>query len=145
MVSITVTHQNLHMQGPTLEAHFAVSQELENTLRNAGKNVPEPIKVKSLIDTGATSCVVQEEIPKKLESAPVGKIKISTPSHNSYECYQYFMRLVIQYPGAAITYEGTFIAAPLDGQDIQCLIGRDFLSNGVLIYIGYANQFTISL
>ncbi|MBI5553465.1 MAG: hypothetical protein HY917_01870 [Candidatus Diapherotrites archaeon] len=145
MPSMTVTLQNLHMQGPSLEIHFAVSQELESALKRDGKSTPEPIKVKSLIDTGATSCVVQEEIPKKLELAPVGKTKIATPSHNNYECYQYFMRLIISLPAGPLIYEGTFIAVPLDGQNIQCLIGRDFLANSDLVYTGYMNRFTLSL
>jgi hypothetical protein len=32
----------------------------------------------------------------------------------------------------------------LGGQPVQCLIGRDILQHGVLVYIGYANQFTLS-
>jgi hypothetical protein len=32
----------------------------------------------------------------------------------------------------------------MGGQNIQCLIGRDILQHGVLIYIGYSNQFTLS-
>lgn len=33
---------------------------------------------------------------------------------------------------------------PLDGQNIQGLIGRDLLKHGVLVSIGYENQFTLS-
>lgn len=40
--------------------------------------------------------------------------------------------------------DGTVIEAPLQGQHIQGLIGRDILAHGVLIYTGYANQFTLS-
>ena len=36
------------------------------------------------------------------------------------------------------------IEAPLGGQHIECLIGRDVLKHGVLTYIGYINQFTLS-
>jgi hypothetical protein len=38
----------------------------------------------------------------------------------------------------------TAIEAPLQGQHIQCLIGRDVLAHGVLVYIGYTNSFTLS-
>jgi hypothetical protein len=34
--------------------------------------------------------------------------------------------------------------APLQGQHIQCLIGRDVLKNAVLIYTGHDNSFTLS-
>jgi len=53
------------------------------------------------------------------------------------------MRMII--PSHQLVYEGPFISAPIDGQDISGLIGRDVLKNGILIYIGYANQFTLSL
>ncbi len=37
------------------------------------------------------------------------------------------------------------IEAPLQGQGIQGLIGRDALAHAVLVYIGYADQFTIAV
>jgi hypothetical protein len=40
--------------------------------------------------------------------------------------------------------EGVVIEAPLAGQHIQGLIGRDVLAQSVLVYIGYTNQFTVS-
>jgi hypothetical protein len=43
-----------------------------------------------------------------------------------------------------VVFDAKVIEAPLQGQHIQCLIGRDVLAHGVLIYIGYANQFSLS-
>jgi hypothetical protein len=40
--------------------------------------------------------------------------------------------------------EAVVIEAPLAGQHIQGLIGRDVLAQSVLVYIGYTNQFTVS-
>jgi hypothetical protein len=38
------------------------------------------------------------------------------------------------------------IEAPLIGQtNIDCIIGRDILNVGILIYIGYANTFSFSI
>ena len=53
------------------------------------------------------------------------------------------MRMLI--PSHGLTYQGPFIGAPLDGQEINGLIGRDLLKHGILIYIGYKNQFTLSI
>lgn len=44
----------------------------------------------------------------------------------------------------SVMIETTAIEAPLTGQHIQCLIGRDTLSHAVLVYVGYMNQFTLS-
>jgi len=43
-----------------------------------------------------------------------------------------------------VVVETAVIAAPLQGQHIQCLVGRDVLHHGVFIYTGYINSFTLS-
>jgi hypothetical protein len=45
---------------------------------------------------------------------------------------------------ANVVAETTVLEAPLLGQHIQCLIGRDVLAHGVLVYIGYGNLFSLS-
>jgi len=52
-----------------------------------------------------------------------------------------YMRLL--FPNNVIV-ETVVIAAPLQGQNILCLIGRDVLQHGVFIYTGYVNTFTLS-
>jgi hypothetical protein len=143
MPSITITSANLQVDGPVLEVHFLISKELEEKLKKEGKSIPEPVVIKAQIDTGASNCVVQEDIPKKLGLQPIGSVKIATPSSRDHLCYTYYMRMLI--PAQKITYDGIFTAAPLAGQNISSLIGRDLLAHGILIYIGYAKQFTLSL
>ena len=55
--------------------------------------------------------------------------------------YQYSVRLI--FPSNVIV-EAIAIEAPLKGQHIQCLIGRDVLAHGILVYTGYINQFSLS-
>lgn len=143
MPSITITSPNLQVEGPILEVHFLISKELEEKLKKEGKSIPEPVVIKAQVDTGASNCVVQEDIPKRLGIQPVGSVKIATPSSRDHLCYTYYMRMLI--PAQNITYDGIFTAAPLAGQNISSLIGRDLLAHGILIYIGYAKQFTLSL
>jgi len=143
MPSVTINSPNLQVDGPLVEVHFLISLELEKKYNEQKKEIPPPVIVKALIDTGASACVVQKEIPEQLKLEPIGVLKINTPSSKDHECYQYFMRMII--PSHGLTYEGPFIGAPLEGQDVCCLIGRDVLQSGILIYIGYNNQFTLSL
>lgn len=143
MPSVTISSNDLEKEGPILEVHFLISSELEKKYRKENKTIPEPIIIKALIDTGASACVIKKEIPEKLGLKPTGIIKICTPSCKDHECYQYFMRMVI--PTHGLIYEGPFISAPLEGQDVNCLMGRDSLKTGILIYIGYMNQFTLSI
>lgn len=144
MPSLTQTQKDLRLEGPVVEVHFLVSADLEKKLKLEGKSVPNPVKIKAMIDTGASHCALQQTIPEKLKLEPVGTIKINTPSCKGKECYRYFMRMAIPFHNNLV-YEGVFTAVPLEGQGIDCLIGRDVLAHGILIYIGYANQFTFSL
>ena len=43
-----------------------------------------------------------------------------------------------------ILAETPILEAPLQGQHIQCLIGRDVLADGVFFYIGSSNLFSLS-
>ncbi len=94
-----------------------------------------------MIDTGATGTVISEDIVQQLKLNPVGITFINTPSSTNVQCYEYLIRLL--FPNNVVT-ESVVIAAPLQGQHIQCLIGRDILRHGVLVYIGYTNTFTLS-
>lgn len=143
MPSVTISPGDLEKEGPILEVHFLISSELEKKYVAEKRRLPEPVVVKALIDTGASACVIKKEIPEALGLEPTGVTKISTPSSKDCECYHYFMRMLI--PAYGLIYEGPFISTPLEGQDISSLIGRDVLKSGILIYIGYMNQFTFSL
>jgi hypothetical protein len=78
---------------------------------------------------------------RQLGLEPIGVVNISTPSSESIRCYQYSVRLV--FPNNVIV-EAIAIEAPLKGQQIECLVGRDVLAHGVFVYTGYINQFTLS-
>ena len=143
MPSITVSSTNLQGEGPAVEVQFLIPRQIEDQYRKANKPIPAPISIKALIDTGATNCVVRQDIPNALGLQPIDIIGINTPSTKNHRAYRYFIRMVI--PSANITYEGLFTALPLDGQNISSLIGRDLLAFGIMIYTGNANQFTLSL
>jgi hypothetical protein len=95
-----------------------------------------------MIDTGAASTCIQEGIVSRLDLKFVGKVTIHTPS-STMECYIYPLHL--QFSNGFGVDISDVIAAPLPGQNIQCLIGRDVLALGVLTYSGRANRFTLRL
>ena len=140
MPSVTST---LSEDGPVVDVKFILSSELEKKFIEEKKTPPQPISARALIDTGASHCIIKEDIPKQLGLEPVGAVKINTPSTKEHLCYQYFLRIL--FPSHNLIYEGVFTAAPLEGQNIQCLIGRDVLKDSILIYIGNMKQFTLSI
>jgi len=94
-----------------------------------------------MIDTGATGSVIQQGLASRLGLNPVGITQITTPSSANVACHEFLVRLLL--PNNVVV-DTTVIEAPLQGQPIQCLIGRDVLAHGVLVYVGYVNLFTLS-
>jgi predicted aspartyl protease len=141
MPSFTSKISNLRNNGPVVQAQVVIGSALENVLKSKGATLPSPISALAMIDTGASSTVIRDDIPSMLNLNPVGVVQISTPSSSNVPCSQYAVRLLL--PNNVIV-EVVAIAAPLKGQQIQCLIGRDILQHGVLIYNGYVEEFTLS-
>lgn len=141
MPSFTTQVANLQQSGPIVEIKIAVGAIIEDVLQKDKKNIPTPVDTVAMIDTGATGTVIQENIVKSLNLNPVGVTLINTPSSTNVQCYEYLIRLL--FPNNVVV-ETVAIATPLQNQHIQCLIGRDVLRHGVLIYTGYMNTFTLS-
>jgi len=141
MPSFTTQLPNLQALGPVVDMRVWIGTPVEEVLKKSGDSLPDPVLVKGMIDTGATGTVIQPEIAKKLRLQPVGVVTISTLSSENVPCYQYIVRLI--FPSNVIV-EAIAVEAPLKGQHIQCLIGRDVLAHGVLVYTGYINQFSLS-
>lgn len=140
--SFTTQTPNLVETGPVTEIQLLITRELESQLRESEEKVPDPVKMNAMIDTGATGTVIREGFTDKLNLNPVGISYINTPSTENFKCYNYNVRLL--FPNRTSIDGITVIQAPLKGQHIDCLIGRDILSNAVFVYIGYTNQFTLS-
>jgi hypothetical protein len=69
---------------------------------------------------------------------------MSTPSTTTaVVCNVYQVDLIFALNNLSVP-NINIVEAPLGGQNIQALIGRDVLKHGVLTYIGYINQFTLS-
>lgn len=141
MPSFTSQVPNLQGIGPVVELRIGVGAAIETALREAGVSIPPPVTAIGMIDTSATGSVIRQGLAAQLGLNPVGVTYINTPSSTNVACYEYLVRFV--FPNNVI-FESTVIEAPLQGQHIQCLIGRDVLAHGVLVYIGYGNLFSLS-
>lgn len=141
MPSFTSQIANLHATGPVVQIKLAVGSAAEETLKGSGAVVPSPVATVGMIDTGATGSVVQQGLLAPLGIMPVGIAYINTPSSTNVACHEYLVRFILPNN---VVFETTVIEAPLQGQQIQCLLGRDMLAHGVFVYIGYTNQFTVS-
>lgn len=143
MPSFTTTLPNLHQIGPIVEIQIVIPRDLAKVLKDKGETVPDPIKANALIDTGATNSCVNSDVIKGLNVSPIGISKICTASHANIDCNQY--KLGFQFPSGFMVESPEVVETTLEGQPIQCLIGRDILKLGVLIYSGYMQQVTFSI
>jgi len=140
--SFTSSIPNLQAVGPLIELQVAVGSALESTFKAGAEAIPGPVKALAMIDTGASVSVLRQGLAAQLSLNAIGVSYINTPSSTNVPCYRYLVRFI--FPNEVLV-ETNVVEAPLQGQNIQCLIGRDVLAHGVLIYIGGSNLFSLSL
>ncbi len=139
---------NLQAIGPIIDVQIGPTSLAIQAMQKAGTPIPPPVAISALIDTGASTCVIQTGLPQKLGVYPVGSLLLNTPSSENVPCMQYLLQLRFFPTGGLLVpvhIEAVFTEAPLKGQNIQCLLGRDFLALAVLTYVGPTNSFVLSL
>lgn len=136
MPSFTTQSPNLAGAGPLVEVAIGPTQALADSMKKRGLSVPPTVKAMAMIDTGATGTVINPAVTQALGLQPIGVTQMSTPSTSTpVDVLQYNIRLL--FPNGVAVENMVAIQAPLAGQHIQCLVGRDVLRHGVLVYIGY--------
>lgn len=141
MPSFTAQGGNLLANGPMTPVLISVSAPHAHYLQTQNQPVPQPVKLMGLIDTGATSSVIQTGVAQQLGLQPRGVTHISTASSQSHPCYIYDVGIHFQNNVSMPLIQ--VMEAPLTNP-VQCLIGRDILSLGIFVYIGYVNTFSLS-
>lgn len=141
MPSFEISLPDLKSSGPILQGFVGPSRELIAALGTDA--VAAPIPVSALVDTGAAATVITPEAATLLGVRSVGAVSVHTPTTiEPVLCRQFHINVYLS-PSFAIE-NIIAIEAPLTGQSFQCLIGRDVLSRGVLIYDGVHNRFSLA-
>lgn len=107
---------------------------------------PEDFKTKvvlALIDTGASCSVIDKSVAQELGLIVVDKESVSTPSGSSV--HNVYLAAIIA-PQLDWSIFESLIAGNLSsgGQKSEVLLGRDFLSNTIMIYDGLRAQVTVT-
>jgi hypothetical protein len=137
------TVSDLVASGPALQIAVGPSRELITALTPLGAHLLAPQPAMAIIDTGAHTTVLNPELVHRLRISPVGTAPICTPSTTEpLICRRYHVNV---YLSESFVIENVFaIEAPMGGVPYQCLIGRDVLRLGTLLYEGTANTFTLT-
>ena len=141
MPSFEVSAPDLKTAGPILQIFIGPSREIVAALgRDAAA---APVSVSALIDTGAAVTVITPDTATLLGLRSVGITPIHTPTTiDPVQCREFHVNV---YLSSTVVVENVLaVEAPLTGQPFQCLIGRDILSRGVLVYDGVNSHFSLA-
>ena len=128
-------------KGPTFRVVIKPSAPTSARLTMDKKIVPS-VRVLAMIDTGASTTAVSQNVIRRLKLNPRGAVKVYTSNKAAEIRYEFDISL---YFG-----DTTFLpllrvlGANLAHQRIDCLIGRDVLQFGKLIYDGPRQRVNLS-
>lgn len=137
-------------QGAVIDAWIAVSAARQGALTAAAQPIPNPVKIRALIDTGATSTCLDPSVLQALNLTPTGSATVETPSTGGIpvSADQYDISLIVpagDKHGPLIVYNLPVICMQLfPSMGYHALIGRDILAQCVFSYNGSIEMFTLA-
>ena len=138
--------QPLSAGSPLIDVWISVSTARAAALKQAGQRVPNPVRARTLIDTGASGTALDPRVLQSLSLTPTGTAHIRTPSTGGavHSCNVFDISLTILHPTSHLLV-GILpaIEADFSSQGIDGLLGRDVLASTLLIYDGAGGSFTL--
>lgn len=142
----------LAFHGPLIDTTITITDQHKEALAKSGLIIPEPVRARFLIDTGADGCVVKHEIAEK---AGLKLINPSSPLHGvgvDTTGKTYFGRIVFgcesrRFPGNFHHYavDVEIQSGNLNTDRIDGLIGRNVLGHFETIYNGMTGRVTMRI
>jgi|APMI01.1.fsa_nt_gi hypothetical protein len=134
---------------PLIGVYVGVSEPRAQALMKAGRSVPPPVYTTLLIDTGASSTCIDGARLGQLELDATGLVEIETPSTRGvpHSCQGFDVSLQIRPQTAGLAF--VIPALPIIetggfGFGFDGLLGRDVLSQCILIYNGVSKRYVLS-
>ncbi|OIN97878.1 hypothetical protein AUJ66_02045 [Candidatus Desantisbacteria bacterium CG1_02_38_46] len=147
MPSFITRSPHLITNGPIIAVRIVLDAYTRKSLEQASKPIPAPITFSALIDTGASITYISPRVSSQFNLVPRGVSQILTGgSPVLSNLYDIGIDIGVHFRRNIIFDPIRVAEAPLVGQtNIDCLLGRDILSMGVFIYIGYDGSFSFSI
>ena len=135
--------------GPLLDAYINVSEARGTALQAAGQPIPNPQKIRALLDTGASHTCLDPSVLVALGIPPHDTLPILTPSTGNIPHNAHVYDVSILIPAATppphllptVAVAGCNL---LQAQGFHALIGRDILQRWVVHYNGPMGMLTVS-
>ena len=135
--SFTFKLPYLREKGPICQIVIKPSEPTITKLKLEKQKIPS-LKVLALIDTGASTTAISQKVVKELNLFPRGTAKVYTSSRHSEMRNEYDVSL--EFGKNIYLQILRALEANLKDQTIHCLIGRDILQHGKLVYDGPQNK-----
>ena len=140
MPFLTARNSSLVQTGPIIEVVIFPPQPVAQQMQKEGKQVPS-YKAIALIDTGASSTCISDEIVQKLGLVSFDVQNVHTAVGPSAQLlYDIGVGLPISQPNLLAVQAP---CADLSGQTFHVLLGRDILSMCSMFYNGKDNSFVL--
>lgn len=141
----------LQGMGPVIETDVSITQQHAELLQREGLSLPQPVRCRLLIDTGANRSMVKHEIAEsaglKLISSghPIHGVGVDTTGKVYLGRIAFICRSKLdQRVTHTITVDTQIMSGSLhDSKIIDGLIGRDVLSRFDFRYNGSTGDFTL--
>jgi len=132
--------------GPFAHVTIMATPQHVSVLKARKLPVPQPVTVRTLVDTGAESCVLDFSVVKALCLLPTGRTFVHTmTTGNEYaEREQYDASYFLSEAGVATTqFNVSALGADLASEGFLAIIGWDILLKCVLTCDGPARTFRL--
>lgn len=133
----------LRLHGPKVQGLFSLHPVDEQALDKSNEPVPDRVPGLALLDTGASVTVVDHKIAERLHLSPRGTRRLSVPNATTEQpTFSLAFTIVAPAPFTLTTLRAP--SSDLAGLGVDLLIGRDILSQCLLIMNGPDGSFTLS-
>ena len=135
--------------GPLIDAFVGVSVPRQLALTGAKQAVPNAVRIRALVDTGASCTCIDPTVVTTLGLTPTGQTPMSTPSTGTTphiaDSYDVSLLIPCMNKAPLVFQTIAIVSVPLLApQGFHALIGRDVLKHCLLNYNGAAAMFTLA-
>lgn len=126
---------------PISPSHGAVLEASVSAAGEAADGSPA-IAVRLLVDTGCSHTSIRPRLARRLGLVPIARRRVSTPSHHGVPADVCRVSLTV---GSLVTIRDlAAVGTPLEGQDVDGLLGRDVLRHAMLVDHGPEESWTVA-
>lgn len=130
--------------GPRIQVILSPLENQLKSLADKGEPPPHPVSGFALIDTGASSTCIDQNAAEGAGLAVVDSGPMSSATHANEIVPIYAGKIEIIGMSISVNVMRAY-GVNLNSQDLIALIGRDLLSQCVLVYNGLEGSFSLSI